>query len=95
MSIFSRLFKRVPKDPNLLLHRKDVLNRQLDFLADTLENSKFDIVYMENLKAPLTPDERVYFLQQVDRLESAKNIIWWLKTNVNSHETFWKRFLKW
>jgi hypothetical protein len=95
VSIISRFFRKSSKDPNSLLHRKDVLVRQLDFLADTLENSKFDIVYMENLKAPLSPEERVYFLQQVDRLESAKNIIWWLKSNVISHETFWTRLLKW
>jgi hypothetical protein len=95
VNILSRLFRRTPTDPNLMLHRKDVLVRQFDFILDTLENNKFDIVYMENLKAPLSPDQRVYFMQQVDRIESAKNTILWIKTNMNMNDSFWKRMLKW
>jgi len=94
VSIFLRLFSK-KVDPNSVLSRKAVLLNQFDFLLDTLENSKFDIVYMENLKQPLTPDERVYFTQQIDRIESAKNVLLWMRSNVISNEKFWKKFLKW
>ena len=78
-----------------MLSRKSVLFNQFDFLLDTLENNKFDIVYMENLKQPLTQDERVYFIQQIDRIESAKKVLLWMKSNVDTNEKFWKKLLKW
>ena len=68
---------------------------QIDFIIDTLEHNKFDIVYMENLKNPLTPEERIYFIQQIDRIESAKNVLFWLRTNVKVNTSFWKKFLRW
>jgi hypothetical protein len=67
----------------------------MDFLLDTLEHSKFDILYMENLKNPLTPDERVYFIQQIDRIESAKKILSWMKGNITDNTPFWRRFVRW
>ena len=87
-------FRKNPQD-NSPLHRKDTLLSQLDFLFDTLEMNKFDIIYMENLKASLTPDEKIYFIQQIDRIESAKKILIWMKTNVENNQTFWKRLLRW
>lgn len=94
MSVFRRLFSK-KIDPNTMLSRKSVLFNQFDFLLDTLENNKFDIVYMENLKQPLTQDERVYFIQQIDRIESAKKVLLWMKSNVDTNEKFWKKLLKW
>jgi hypothetical protein len=69
--------------------------KQLDFLLDTLENNKFDILYMENLKNPLTHDEQVYFIQQIDRIESAKKILLWMKDNAQQNTPLWRRFLRW
>lgn len=57
--------------------------------------SKFDIMYMEKLKMPLSPDEKIYFMQQVDRLNSSLRILLWMRDNVQINENFWKRFLKW
>lgn len=92
--MFMKLFrKRV--DPTTALARREGLFRQMDFLLDTLEHNKFDILYMENLKNPLTPDERVYFIQQIDRIESAKNILLWMKENIKENTSFWRKFLKW
>lgn len=82
-------------DPESVLSRKSVLINQFDFLMDTLENNKFDIMYMENLKNPMTPDERIYFIQQIDRIESAKRVVSWMKSNVVSNEKFWKKLLRW
>lgn len=92
MKLFSKLFS---KNADALVYRKSALLSQFDFLLDTLENNKFDILYMENLKAPLTTDEKIYFMQQIDRIESAKKTLLWMKANVNSNGTFWKRLLKW
>lgn len=90
-----KLFSKKQSNADKFLYRKNGLLTQMDFLLDTLENSKFDILYMENLKNSLSPDEKVYFLQQIDRIESAKNIIFWLKSNIKNNESFWKKFLKW
>lgn len=87
------LFKKI--DPDSVVSRKSVLINQFDFLIDTLEHNKFDIMYMENLKNPLTSDERIYFIQQVDRIESAKRVALWMKSNVIANEKFWKKLLKW
>lgn len=89
------LFNKKTSDSQNMLYRKSGLLNQIDFLLDTLENNKFDILYMENLKQPLSPDEKVYFIQQIDRIESAKNILFWLKGNIKTNESFWKRFLRW
>lgn len=75
-------------------HRKTNLLAQINHILDTIEHSKFDILYMENLKNPLTPDEKIYFMQQIDRLESAKNVLLWLRGNVESNTSFWKKFLR-
>ena len=48
-------FRKNPQD-NSPLHRKDTLLSQLDFLFDTLEMNKFDIIYMENLKKILNEE---------------------------------------
>jgi hypothetical protein len=86
---------RHPKSPRPAPHRLDVLIRQFDFILDTLENNKFDIVYMENLKNELTSSEKVYFLQQIDRIESAKGIVLWMRDNASKNTTFWERLLRW
>jgi hypothetical protein len=57
--------------------------------------SKFDIVYMEKLKMPLSPEEKIYFMQQLDRINSSLRILLWMRDNVQVNENFWKRFLKW
>jgi hypothetical protein len=57
--------------------------------------SKFDIVYMEKLKMPLSPDEKIYFMQQLDRINSSLRILLWMRDNVQVNENFWKKFLKW
>jgi hypothetical protein len=92
MKFFGR---KVKLGPITLLARRDNLLSKMDFVLDTLENSKFDILYMENLKNPLTPDERVYFIQQIDRIESAKKTVLWMKENAKNNTPFWRRLLKW
>ena len=87
--------KKIGQDSGGLLHRKDTLVAQIDFLLDTLEISKFDILYMEKLKMPLTSEESVYFLQQIDRIESSKRILLWMRNNIQSNSSFWKRLLRW
>jgi len=57
--------------------------------------SKFDIVYMEKLKMPLSPDEKIYFMQQLDRINSSLRILLWMRDNVQVNENFWQRFLRW
>jgi hypothetical protein len=57
--------------------------------------NKFDIVYMEKLKMPLSPDEKIYFMQQLDRINSSLRILLWMRDNVQVNENFCKRFLKW
>ena len=94
---FIKLFKR-SKTADLhsnLYYRKTGLLRQIDFLATTLENAKFDIVYMENLKMPLTPDENIYFLQQVDKINSSLKLLAYMQKNINENESYWKKFLRW
>ena len=93
--MLAKLFGKKQTDQSLLFYRRDGLLRQMDFLLDTLENNKFDIVYMENLKNPLTDEQNLYFIQQVDRIESAKKILIWMKENIKQNTPLWKRFLKW
>jgi len=81
--------------PNNLFHRKLGLNRQLEFVMDTLECAKFDIVYMENLKMPLTSDENLYFVQQVDKINSSLKILEYMQKNIHENNSYWKRFLRW
>ena len=80
---------------NMFSARRDGLVRQIDFLLDTLDHNQFDIIYMENLKNPLTQEEKVYFIQQIDRIQSAKAILTWMRGNVINNTPFWKRFLRW
>jgi len=50
---------------------------------------------MEKLKMPLSPEEKIYFMQQLDRINSSLRILLWMRDNVQVNENFWKRFLKW
>lgn len=91
-----KFFKRKTlADDISMLYRRDGLMTQMNFLLDTLEQSKFDILYMENLKNPLSESERIYFLQQIDRIESSKKIIIWMQDNIMQNAPFWKKLLKW
>lgn len=56
--------------------------------------SKLDIMYMERLKMPLTPDEKIYFTQQVDRLNSSLKVLLWMRENVVCNERFWRKLLR-
>lgn len=75
--------------------RKQTLLVQIDFLLDTLSMNKMDIMYMEKLKMPLSPDEKIYFTQQVDRINSAINVLLWLRENVCKNQTLWTKFFNW
>lgn len=86
------LFKTTSID---VQHRQTNLLKQIDFIIDTLSMSKFDILYMENLKMPLAPDERIYFTQQVDRINSTINTLLWMRHNIETNQSFWKNFLRW
>ncbi len=44
---------------------------------------------------PLSPDEKIYFMQQLDRINSSLRILLWMRDNVQVNENFWKKFLKW
>lgn len=93
--MLSKIFGKKLHDESSMLYRRDGLLRQMDFLLDTLEINKFDLLYMDNLKNPMSPDERIYFLQQIDRIESAKRIVLWMRDNASDNSSFWKRLLKW
>ena len=86
------LFRKTSSD---VPHRQINLLKQVDFLIDTLSMAKFDVVYMENLKMPLTPDERIYFTQQVDRINGALKVLLWMRHNIETNQKFWKKFLHW
>lgn len=96
-TIFNTLFKKnlssgISSNFN---YRKINLIKQIDFLIDTLHMNKLDIVYMEKLKMPLSPDEKLYFLQQIDRINSSIKILMWFRDNIESNKKFWTKFLKW
>jgi hypothetical protein len=57
--------------------------------------SAMDIAYMEKLKMPLSHDEKIYFIQQIDRLNTSVKILRWMKDNVERNETFWTKLLRW
>jgi len=76
-------------------YRKNNLVTNIEFLIQSFELSKFDIMYMENLKKPLTHDEQIYFVQQIDRINSSIKILNWMKDNVKSNQSFWRKLLKW
>ena len=76
-------------------YRKNNLVTNIEFLIQSFELSKFDIMYMENLKKPLTHDEQIYFVQQIDRINSSIKILDWMKDNVKSNQSFWRKLLKW
>jgi len=50
---------------------------------------------MENLKMPLTSDQKIYFVQQIDRINSAIKILLWFRENVRLNEKFWTKFFNW
>lgn len=93
LSLLRRILTRATS--NEMPHRRINLLKQVDFLIDTLSMSKLDILYMENLKMPLTPDERIYFTQQIDRINSALKILLWMRHNIETNQKFWKKFLHW
>ena len=93
-NLFHRLYSATPLRETFS-SRKTTLLTQIDFLIDTLSMNKLDIIYMENLKLPLSPDERLYFMQQLDRINSSIKILLWMRDNVVANESFWKKFLRW
>lgn len=76
-------------------YRRLNLMTQIDFVLDTLEMMKLDIVYMENLKMPMTQDEKIYFTSQVQRLDGAISILLWLRGNVQENTSLWSKLLVW
>jgi len=80
---------------NNLEYRKNGLVANIDFILDTLEGNKIDILYMEKLKMPLSYDEKIYFLQQLDRINSSIKLLTWFRKNIVINEKFWKKFLRW
>jgi hypothetical protein len=93
LSLLRRILTR--STSNEMPQRRINLLKQVDFLIDTLSMSKLDILYMENLKMPLAPDERIYFTQQIDRINSALKILLWMRHNIETNQKFWKKFLHW
>ena len=73
--------------------RQHNLIQKIDFVIDTLESAKLDIFYMERLKLPLTTDEQIYFVQQVDKINGAIQILLWMRKNMMSKNRFWRYFL--
>lgn len=96
LNIISLLFFGLKKSRKEdFLYRKSNLIVQLDFLIDTLNMNKMDLLYMENLKMPLTSDQKIYFVQQIDRINSAIKILLWFRENVRLNEKFWTKFFNW
>ena len=92
-SLLSTLRRTPPK--SFFTNRKSTIITQIDFLIDTLNMNILDITYMESLKMPLSPDERIYFIQQLDRLNSSIRILTWMRVNAVSNDKFWTRLLRW
>lgn len=57
--------------------------------------NKLDIVYMENLKMPLTQEEKIYFVQQLNRIEQSIKILTWMRTKVLENSRFWRKLVSW
>jgi hypothetical protein len=83
--------RTIPND--VVLYKQNNLVKQIDFLMDTLESAKLDILYMEKLRMPLTPEENVYFISQIDRINSAVSILLWMQNNIKSKKGFFNRFV--
>lgn len=90
-----KLLRLNRRSSDMFYHRKINLITQLDFLIDTLSMNKLDLMYLENLKMPMTSDQKVYFLQQIDRINSSIKILLWLRENVCRNEKLWTKFLNW
>lgn len=95
--LMSRFFSFLSskKTTNVYTQRKFGIINQIDFLLDTLHGNKLDIVYMENLKMPLTQDEKIYFVQQLNRIERSIEILSYFRVKVLENSNFWKKFLNW
>lgn len=65
-------------------------------VIDILENCKFDIVYMDNLKQPLNDYEFRYFQDQVARINGAIHFLTWFRDNmiIKERKSFWERIWK-
>jgi len=95
LKLLFSVFRRKKSKSSDFIHRKSNLIIQLDFLIDTLNMNKMDLMYMESLKMPLTSDQKVYFIQQIDRINSAIKILLWFRENVKLNERFWTKFFNW
>lgn len=84
--------RTVPND--VLIYKQNNIIKQIDFLLDTFESAKMDILYMEKLKMPLTPDEQIYFISQIDRINSAIAILVWMQNSVKTKNTVFKNLLR-
>lgn len=78
-------------------YRKKSLVSNIDFLIDSFLMCKFDIIYMQKLNIPLSDQDKIYFEQQIDRLNHSIKILSWMRNNImdNSKPKFWRKFLKW
>lgn len=93
-NVFLRLLEKI-RSRTLSSNQKEkkiLLVAKIDFLIDTLLSNKLDILYMEHLKMPLTQEEKIYFTQQVDRIQNSIDILLWMRENVLQNSGFWKKF---
>lgn len=87
---FNNSERTIPND--VIIYRQNNLIKQIDFLLDTLESAKMDMLYMEKLKMPLTPEEQIYFISQIDRINSAITILVWMQNLVKAKRGFFSKF---
>jgi len=54
-------------------------NDDIDFIINTIENSKLDVVYIEQINLRISQDERLYLIGQMDKLNKSIKILKSLK----------------
>lgn len=53
---------------------------EIDFIINTIENSRLDVAYIEQINLRMSQDERLYLIGQMDKLNKSINILKKFKT---------------
>jgi hypothetical protein len=50
-------------------------NEDIDFIIETIQNSKMDVAYIEQINLYMSQAERLYLIGQMDKLEKSIKIL--------------------
>jgi hypothetical protein len=50
-------------------------NEDIDFIIETIQNSKMDVTYIEQINLYMSQAERLYLIGQMDKLEKSIKIL--------------------